>query len=77
MISNESYRAIVGNPNFKLEEPEALEAYNTAIQPQMGDVQCKTLESKWDKHKQHYQSYLGVQEVLWKQIVGAIDSQYL
>ena len=64
MISNESYAAIVGNPNLELEEPEVPEPYNPAILPHMGDVQRKTLETKWDKHKQHYQSYLGVQEVL-------------
>ena len=43
----------------------------------MGDIQRKTLESEWDKHKQHYQAYLGVQETLRKLIVGAVDGQYL
>jgi hypothetical protein len=64
VISNESYVAIVGNPDFVLEEPVVLEAYNPEILPQMGEIQCKTLELEWDKHKQHYQAYLGVQEVL-------------
>jgi hypothetical protein len=43
----------------------------------MGDIQRKTLESEWDKHKQHYQAYLGVQETLRNLIVGAVDGQYL
>jgi hypothetical protein len=43
----------------------------------MGDVQHETLELEWGKHKQHYQAYLDVQEVLRKCIVGAINSQYL
>jgi hypothetical protein len=77
VISNESYAAIVGNPDFVLNEPAVPEAFNLEILPQMGEVQHKTLESEWDKHKQHYQAYLGVQEVLRKSIVGAVDSQYL
>ena len=64
VISNKSYAAIVGNPNFALDKPAVPEAYNPEILPQMGEVQLKTLESEWDKHKQHYQAYLGVQEVL-------------
>jgi hypothetical protein len=77
VISNESYAAIVGNPDFILEEPTVPEAYNPEIVPQMGEVQRKTLESEWDKHKQHYQAYLGVQEVLRNRIVNSVDSQYL
>ena len=77
VISNEWYAAIVGNPDFTLNEPAVPEAYNPAILPQMGEVQRKTLESEWDKHKQHYQAYLGMQEALRKRIVGAVDSQYL
>jgi hypothetical protein len=68
VISNESYAAIMGNPNFVLEEPALPEAYNPEILPQMGEVQHKTLELEWDKHKQHYQAYLGVQEILRKRI---------
>jgi hypothetical protein len=60
-----------------LEEPELPEAYNPEILPHMGDVQRKTMEAEWEKQKQHYQAYLGVQEVLRKHIVGAVDSQYL
>ncbi len=63
-ISNESYAAIVGSPDFTLEEPVVPEAYNPEILPHMGDVQRKTLESEWVKHMQHYQAYLGVYEVL-------------
>lgn len=77
VISNESYAVIVGNPDFTLDEPAVPEAYNPAILPQMGEVQRKTLESEWDKHKQHYQAYLGVQETLRKRIVSAVDAQYL
>jgi hypothetical protein len=44
VISKESYAAIVGNPDFILEEPVVPEAYNLEILPQMGEVQCKTLE---------------------------------
>jgi len=77
VIGNESYAAIVGNPDFTLEEPAVPAAYNPEIVPQMGEVQRKTMESEWDKHKQHYQTYLGVQEVLRNRIVNAVDSQYL
>jgi hypothetical protein len=35
------------------------------------------MEAEWEKRKQHYQAYLGVQEVLHKYIVGAVDLQYL
>jgi hypothetical protein len=77
VISNELYGAIIGDPDFELEEPVVPEAYNPNILAHMGDIQCKTMESKWDKHKQHYQAYLGVQEVLWKRIVEAMDSQFL
>jgi hypothetical protein len=66
VISNESYGAIIGNPNYELEEPTIPEAYNPEILPHMGDIQHKTMESDWDKHKQHYQAYLGVQETLRK-----------
>jgi hypothetical protein len=77
VISNESYAAIVGNPDFVLLEPAVPEAYNPGILPHMGEVQRKKLESEWDKHKQHYQAYLRVQKVLRKRIVNAVNSQYL
>jgi len=77
VISNELYAATVGNPDFVLNEPAVPEAYNPEMLPQMGDVQRKRLESEWDKHKHHYQAYLGVQEVLRKRIVSAVGSQYL
>lgn len=77
VISDESYGAIVGNANFEFVEPEVPEAYNPDILPHMGDIQRKTLESEWDKHKQHYQAYLGVQEVLRKLIIASVDGQYL
>jgi hypothetical protein len=77
VISNESYGAIIGDPNFELEEPDVPEAYNPNILAHMGDIQRKTMESEWDKHKQHYQAYLGVQEVLRKRIVEAVDPQFL
>jgi hypothetical protein len=77
VISNESYGAIIGDPDFELEEPDVPEPYNPNILVHMGDIQRKTMESEWDKHKQHYQAYLGVQEVLRKRIVEAVDSQFL
>lgn len=35
------------------------------------------LEFEWDKDKQQHQAYLGIQEVLQKWIVGAIDPEFL
>ena len=46
VISNESYGAIIGDPNFELEEPEVPEAYNPNILAHMGDIQRKTMESE-------------------------------
>ena len=77
VISDESYGAIIGDPTFEYVEPTVPEAYNPDILAHMGDIQRKTLESEWDKHKQHYQAYLGVQETLRNLIVGAVDPQYL
>ena len=77
VISDESYGAIIGDPTFEYAEPTVPEAYNPDILAHMGDIQRKTLESEWDKHKQHYQAYLGVQETLRNLIVGAVDPQYL
>jgi hypothetical protein len=77
VISDESYGAIIGDPDFEYIDPTVPEAYNPDILPHMDDIQRKTLESEWDKHKQHYQAYLGVQETLRKLIVGAVDGQYL
>lgn len=77
VISNEAYGIIIGDADFEWEEPELPEAYDPEILPHMGDVQRKTMEAEWEKRKQHYQAYLGVQEVLRKHIVGAVDSQFL
>lgn len=77
VISDEAYQIIINNEDFEFEEPELPEAYNPEILPHMGDVQRKTLEAEWEKHKQHYQAYLGVQEVLRKLIIGAVDQQYV
>jgi hypothetical protein len=77
VISDESYGAIIDNPTFEYIEPTVPEAYNPDILAHMGDIQRKTLESEWDKHKQHYQAYLGVQETLRNLIVGAVDPQFL
>jgi hypothetical protein len=60
VISDKSYGAIINNPDYKFIERTVPEAYNPNILAHMGDVQRKTLESEWDKHKQHYQAYLGV-----------------
>lgn len=77
VISDEAYGIIINDEDFEFEEPELPEAYNPEILPHMGDVQRKTMEAEWEKRKQHYQVYLGVQEVLRKLIVGAVDPQYL
>jgi hypothetical protein len=76
VISDESYGAIIGDLTFEYDGPTVPESYNPDILPHMGDIQRKTLESEWDKHKQHYQAYLGVQETLRNLIVGAVDPQY-
>ena len=47
-------RHIIDDENFEFEEPELPEAYNPEILPHMGDVQRKTMEAEWEKHKQHY-----------------------
>jgi hypothetical protein len=46
VISNELYGAIIGNPDFELEEPQVPEAYNPSILAHMGDIQRKTMESE-------------------------------
>ena len=53
------------------------EAYNPTITPTMEDVQRKTLKAEWEKTKQDYQRYLGVQHVLRQPIVSVIDSKHL
>jgi hypothetical protein len=68
VISNESYAAIVGNPDFALDEPAVPEAYNPEILPQMGEVQRKTLESEWDKLRELGDAYRALEKhILEKQ----------
>lgn len=77
VLPDEAYGQIIDNADYEFEEPEAPEPYNPEINDNTPDHERKTLEADWERHKQDYQKYLGVQEVLRKLVVGAVSENYL
>lgn len=77
VLPNEAYGRIIGDPNYEFETPEAPEPYNPDIDNTTGDLERKTMEAEWERHKADYQRYLGVQEALRTLIVSAVSETYL
>lgn len=77
VIPNEAYGRIIADPNFEFETPEAPEPYNPDINEATNAIERKTMEAEWERHKTDYQKYLGVQEVLRRLIVTAVNETHL
>lgn len=77
IIQSKAYGHIIKDPNFEFETPEAPEPYNPKIDKDTGDIELKTMEAEWERHKADYQKYLGMHEVICTLIVSAVTETYL
>jgi len=79
IISDDAYRAIVRDENFKYEDPIEPAACNLAIIATTEILQHKQMEVEvqWDKTKQDYQHYMEVQYTRCSKIEESVGHQYL